>query len=624
MVCFSRMVNAIPHNAGAKLDSSTMKQPEHGLTVDVEFLAHIMRSACHLLRYMNESSEHPQSADMNWSSNSPIENSDESSWFQVGEQMDKFSSIGFPVYTLNMTGLSSFSREAQHQSGHSSSTVPDHVPIRSLTDDHSKMISGSELGQVLASKWFQQFLETTFDQSYPLDRFTCLIALWIVADICGCNSLGRLMSELVDQIFHEESNSCNLEELLQLGAQVGSYWLSYHRRHRASFAKASATSIDDDDDDDDVEEEEEEEEEAEDRESVDESDSGGRFSSGVDSQRLGTEVNSRAKLRRIIRAEFLEGPNCPLCGSRALEPLSCLRPRQSCARCPHTQSTSREADFCALSRRRLPLLRLELTLRQMHDKRLLTFVSQSEWVRRAILAGGGRRGHSWLPGYRETTTTTHEGEPTMFERIDIEANFERLTMIRGEPQPGAAGGEERDDDEPEEEENVSEMDSTLAAFMQQESTTPKSGRRNWSASESIRMLRFIVDSSGRIGPSGSLFLCASDVLVLDQVAVRDDWRRRTQQQQMVQLRLMTADCCSRGSLWICSSRSPISKLRLGCGRLFGSLELLARSEATTSQSLDGFNCCFCQRELQRVHSLPDADLQWPTKTSGQQRKREIE
>lgn len=561
MVCLSRMVGAISYNK-----AEAARQPEHELPNDVEFLAYIMRSACFLLRYMNE---HLSTVD--W----PMVSSEPQAWIDTREQIKRINSIGFPIYTLDIhsTNSSSNLRPRSNSDG----SFVDHFKTICASAVEDEYFVKSELSQILASKWFQQFLGITLSQNYPLDRFNSLIALWIVADICECNSMENLMSELVDQIYHEESNSCNVDELLQMGTQVGSYWLSYHRRHQVTFASATSIEVDEDQGDD---QDEDDGDELSQRSAESEDLSNFEAKSGTG--------NSRAKLRQLMKDELLEGPICLMCGSRPREPLTCLQQQYSCSKCHHSE-TPKVGDFCALSRRALPLVRLDTLKQQLRGEKSLVLVSQNEWLRQGLAISSNRIAR--LPTARAFTEQTSE-------RVDIKANFERLTIIRdtSEPQEDEEYGSLADDADSEDDDEVNTMKSTLRAYM-----SSAESRQDLSASESIKMLRFVRNDPSQ--PNG-ISLCSNDFLILDQ---QDGLKQ-------VDFRLVASDsliALTGGSLWICGSRSSVSKLRRGCGRLFGSLELLRHPKTTAP--LDGFVCCFCHLGLRKLTPFP-GDLQWTLAT----------
>lgn len=199
MACFSKMF-AIPFP-----DEPIKSDPS---VIDFDRTARVLRQSIHLLKSINRP---------------------DGSTHQVGDwlfksNLQRVADIGFPKHLIDFdkTGL------RQSKTG---SYIDIGANLLRLSETTDRSYSG--ISETLGSSWFRQFAERSLIESYPLDRFTILVGVWQVAVECGHRPLEQLISQLVDQLAHEESNSMNEEELLNL-SQVGSFWVTYHK-HWVSF-----------------------------------------------------------------------------------------------------------------------------------------------------------------------------------------------------------------------------------------------------------------------------------------------------------------------------------------------------------------------------------------------------
>jgi hypothetical protein len=362
---------------------------------------------------------------------------------------------------------------------------------------------------LVGSDWFRGQLHTIWETlQQSMDKFSILVALWIVAVECRHGAAEHLIGELVDQLHHQEANSCQLDELMQL-TQVGSFWLSYKKRYVVTLKHDQAVQAlskydqgdddddeDDDDDDDDQLLSEIDQDERVQKQGHQDQAVGGGPATGVNglpsSPMAGHKQDWGAQLRAIIDDELLYGRRCLLCDRQPsgdlLEPIKL----SACADCglefwplTGTGPAARPNNlFCSLSFQPINWLPLESLLAACERIRptarpnwsRLVAVTANEYgqqVLRAIrlvderllFVSSSQDGatSSPLPG------SDHSNQ-LMGERIDISDRFERLTVLRSraldddEDEPAALqvdgsradGHDGENDDEPADFENFSQ------------------------------------------------------------------------------------------------------------------------------------------------------------------------
>lgn len=519
MVCLSALVEAIPERESKFFDCDN--------------LSRVLRRSTYLLRYLNLG-ETFKSEEL----------------YLNKASITRISSIGFPKFVVD-----DLFDTKQVLKGDKNS----HESLGNLLAIQEEQ-QASLLHRILQSEWFEEFLNKTLNQAYPMDRFTILASVWIIAVECKHNLLEQLVEELVDQIHHEEANSCNEEELMQL-TQPGSFWLTHHRRYKATLSKSTCVEEqfeDGEDDDDDNEEDRS---------------GGGNSTSSVNDSLEVADINgivkdhvnitndSRARLRKQIDLEILHGSACLICGrkpSQLLGPISV----GSCSACTNRY----HLQHCSLSYKPLPLFSLQFLKSFRPNLERLVLISPNEWTRYIIRArlDAGRK--------------VSEAAPK--ERIDISETFEKLTVIR-DSEPIEQNHTDNDD-------NSSESEDAYCKMLRKFAQKADNGGH---LSESVQMIRFCGKQSTELP------LCASDLLIMQSERLDE---------RFLDLRLVGSESLPEvGSLWQCVARSGVSKLALGCGRLFSSLELLRSGKAKEDTLSYSFACPFCELQMSKVVSLND-------------------
>ena len=347
------------------------------------------------------------------------------------------------------------------------------------------------------SSWFAKFTQCLLLEPYHLDRFSIFVSLWIIGVQCGHAQLEQLMCELCDQIFHQETNSCQLEELMQL-TQAGSFWVTHRKRFQASLKRGSFSPslgllldeenlnelVSDEEEEEEEEEEDEEDqsEESKDREEVHElgGESVGRsvsllawLTSGDDGAKRASNLGDKfgpigemkrldlaLRLRRQIERELLLGDQCVLCGR---EPSGQLLEPVQWGHCVECGLELWGAIYCSCSFRSFPLVSMH-NLASISAASRLEIVSPGEWALRALEAvdqiavSGGSE--SAKLGARPKTSGDRASEETEItgERIELTDKFERLTVIRNsshsstddedQDQDGSSAATKSNDDSP--------------------------------------------------------------------------------------------------------------------------------------------------------------------------------
>lgn len=337
--------------------------------------------------------------------------------------------------------------------------------------------------KLLGAQWFRQFVGSSHERRlFAYDKFTLLIALWIVAGECQHAPLEQLVGELVGQMFHEETNSCNLDEFLLL-SQTGAVWLSYRKRiaigthlrpalgpHASSDSRDLRNIEDDGEDDNEDDESQKSLPRAQptdglrsvSSESFGSSDSFAAATAAA--PRAAGAQDYRAWLRKVIDSELFVGAGCLSCGRKPsgqpMDPIQ-LRECPSCGRdlMPPDQALGYcQPAFEPLGGRLLELNELQLKLVNLKQVLVLT---PNEWVQRALeacapLEATGKfslLAAGWLGRDRRLASATNEdgevaaGAPS--EQMYISDKFERLTVVRGTRRGPRAATENEEEDEDE-------------------------------------------------------------------------------------------------------------------------------------------------------------------------------
>lgn len=516
-------------------------------------------------------------------------------WFDQAK-VARMPEIGLPVYKLNVCDQLNFIEPVKSDD--------DMKPPKTR---HLFNHMASKLFSQLESPWFEQFSTRVLLASYPVDRFTLLVAVWLVGHQCGHHQLESLMSELVDAVHHQEANSCNEEQLLQLD-QIGSVWVTYRRRYCAmqfsnsSLASAtsnsewteqgengydnnsnSSSSNDDDDDSDSFK---------------------GRSSSSISA---GLDKPSVAKLRRQIDIELgLSGNNdkCLLCGHERGQQLSGgglgkALEIQRCQKCHY----DRWQECCAISQKSLQLASVNSVLSSKQTLSSLMLVQPAEWLRHLVKI---RQPMSSIISDNQSTNDNNRRAAS--ERIDISENFQRLTLIRSDDEEdeskddgsGSIGSDQSDGSISSSKPDLAttiNYKQVLTNFMASRVMHPRRliSAKTGNASESLQMLRHtIADRDHELTTATTLVVNALDLLLSDQIQLD---KRQSEPVELC-LRLSRA-----GRIWACASRSEFVQLPLGCGRKFDSLELVkltgVKLDAPSSKPV----CPFCGSLLSEITSV---------------------
>lgn len=530
---------------------------------------------------------------------------DEQQVWLHGNAISRLPGIGFPRYIINLNGLRENSSTSDNTKCSTISgqlqSMGSKMNINLSTSSPNRRNSKDWLIEQISSNWFVQFVEINLESKefYPLDRFTILIAIWLVASECGHKIGEYLLSELVDQTHHQESNSCKLDELMQL-TQVGSFWLSHKKRFTVTFKHPISRQSIALDENDDEEEKEEEEEDAHaissDELSGANSDDSLSKSDKPQSKRPQSSyspVDLRAKLRAIMDQELLFGVECFICGHQPsgdpFEPL-----KSQCRKCFVSLLTG--SMHCSISYEPFHLIPLAslFSLSQLKGINRLLVLTPNELVKWLIRLKGAlgpvssahRRPSSG--GATKQSVVAHR-EPV--ERLDITEHFERLTMIRAPAaiEQESEFEEERDNNTPplddDDDDGLSQCLMLVERFMV---ARAKNGRRTESSllsssrqwtSESAQIIRFAMGQLDIASSSSSsslandmLAVCLADLLVCDSLDDGD----HNQSSIITDVRLIVGGYRGgeRRLLWACRARSPLSQLMLGCGRLFSSFQLI--------------------------------------------------
>lgn len=539
-----------------------------------ELLVANLRRAIHLLAYINQREQAEQQTDSGSKSSHGSRSAftqvkiDDELWINGRLDIKPRPSVRFGTYLMELrAGNSAEDGRSCPLIEHDICWLIKRLDELAGRDDESH----SALLRTLISDQFRRFVGERLVASYPLDRFTILVAIWIVALESGHATLEQLAAELVDQIHHQESNSLDQDELLALD-QLGAFWLSHHKRHSASTKARPATLL------------------------------GSPPSSSASSlvasdcslpadqqrdQKVGLSDQLKAKLRRIIDDELLVGLACPVCGQwpPAANPESdfgqLLAPLKMsyCNKCRHRPNASR----CALSFRPLKLIRLESILAVSNPgstakPAALIVLSAGEWARACLQTNVG-------------LLATPEG--LAGQQIHVTDKFQRLTMIRQVPASISPLGDTKLIHPGLNDYDQDDAVKLLGDFMSERGKSNQNRLRerqivtnneapllHHKASESLLMIAFI--AAGRKNIT-HMPVCRIDLLQLDSLP-NDDF---------ICICLAGTDDLASDQLWRCSKRSGLSQVMLGCGRLYTAYELVRSGQSKSSL----FSCPICQLEL---------------------------
>lgn len=602
-------------------------------------------------------------------------------------------SSSFPVYRIDVINKALLSLSNDNQFS-KPTKLANHLKIlvENLPDEDEERERLSN--QIFSSNWLKEFINNNLSKEYPLSRFTVLVAIWIISVDCNHRVLDQLTGELIDRIYHEEANSNNEEELLQL-TQVGSFWVTYHKKYKATLRQVNLSQIYDDNDNGEISSHDDNTSESLSSSPSSSSESSnssvslfhnnrhnlGKTSLNEDvkdddngRQETSSQVDLRFKLRQLIDEELLHGIKCIICSyepSELFEPLN----TNSCPKCANQKPVER----CSISYRPLELVCFNSLIKFKPNISKLVLVSPNEWARYIIAPklASLRIGLKLAKTEEDEQTFSNnfkhqqqEQQQQVGECVVVAENYERLTVIRGgdinqvrkkvdkkednedessstplssssslsssrssllvkeENQDSSSdeGEDEDENEEGEEEEEEEERKNKLDRRMKRRKSRRRKkkvtgnqrvdgdtyisilenyikirlkhsdnrigsriGRHTNSSSlsETIEMFKMVLSNNTTILP-----ICMTDLLIMDTNHDNVDGGR-----MMFKLALVTSNnkLFESGSLWSCSNRSLISKVRLGCGSVFSSLELV-RLGLQSGGGSNEFTCplCDCQ------------------------------
>lgn len=272
--------------------------------------------------------------------------------------------------------------------------------------------------------------------------------------------------------------------------------------------------------------------------------------STVDSH-LQSGLDLRASLRRLIDVELLRARQCPVCGFESGELLSSVS-SDSCLRCNRGA-----VERCSISYKPLQMLSLECLLWSHPKVSSFTLISASEWAQFMMRTSN------------QSSDEQDDNEETA-EKLQVSSTFERLTFSDVD-----TSSQSEDGQSPE----VDNYETVLSSFLRNLNEPIGGSSQSWLMHQHLRTK-----------DQTSLLLCAEDIFVLNPNDELLD----------VRMQLNFGNLFASGSIWRCWTRSEISKLQLGCSRIFTSVELI-RERLT--DSLGEFLCPFCGLELIQMLSL---------------------
>lgn len=586
-LALAELVGAAPANLVGAALAGQLNQPVR-LAAQFEQLVGVLRRAIHLLAFINQRQWQELNSSELKSQQHEEHSSDQDLWLEPGgadmQPLAKSSGVGFGTFSIQLN--SACKRSHNPTAEHDIRWLIKRLDELAKRDDESPPIcNGSKLAGTLCGPTVRtKLLGQGLACGYPLERFTVMVGLWIVALEAGHANLEQLVSELVDQLHHEEASSLDVDELLSL-SQLGSFWLSRHKRFSASTKTRSEAHLDRDDDLEDTELDScssSASSEASEQQSLD----GARTK-----RKLSLADHSLgAKLRRIIDDELLIGVVCPVCGqwpygdAHSAGELLLPVKRDYCTKCRHRHSANR----CAISFRPIQIISLESILAMtmqsssLAEQPALVVVSAGEWARACLRASSKQSELLAAPG------------GSGGEQIEVTEKFERLKVIRDSDrwcEDITTGAEEQQPEEDQSEQYVKLLDTFMsrrACGNRQRSNHSQQlvGRQDritygQRVSESLLMIGSICGQKNPI----KLPVCAVDLLQLDSTS--------TPANNFIRLCVAGTDDLADDQLWRCCMRSNISQVMLGCGRLYLALELIRSGCSKPAQ----FTCPYCQIHL---------------------------
>lgn len=440
-------------------------------------------------------------------------------------------------------------------------SITEGLDFYSMRDAFMNLRQGYLLHRLNKFDWFVKFIDDAFDKKYPVDRFAIWVGIFLVARECDHKQAQNICSAMFNQIPHQETNSCQMEEMLQL-SQLGSISLSYHKQFSDMPLindTDSATEVDDNQYD---------------------------FSS-EDTDSLGDKTSDRNQiLRRVLDDELLRGNKCSICEYQPTEVLEPLR-----WSCPDGCLYGRKVHYpahCSISFRPIDMVPIRAVLGPKSNMKRILLLSCSEWARKFTAT---------ITDTRSDTSTRNSNSNTVVEeRVDISSKFERLTVLRRRAQPEEEQDDSDQDDNPSAGDTVNLDDrnqvrssdmSVLNGFIQSKRLESTSR----ALSESVRVVHFL----GK-GFRGTVPMCIDELFAVDSIGEED----------LINVYLMLRQSMrSHGKIWVCNKRSELSKLMIGCGQFFQSSALtsIGLGRASSSNCSSRPECPNCGHELDVIVQL---------------------
>lgn len=516
-------------------NSTTHDQPQ-GLMDDN---AKILRMAIHLLRYMSQ--------------NNFSRDSETQCWLDKN-RIVKTPSIGFSRYLLSI-------EPKQKSDTHN----------LSLKQKLMNQRGGYLLHKLNKLDWFLEFVDECLERKYALDRFAIWVAIFLIARECNHMQVQSVCIEMFKQIFHQETNSSMVEEILQL-SQLGSISLTYHRHFSDEpMLNEQSEQID-----------HENYQDLGDTDSVD---------------------NNSSDLyqftRRILDDELLKGIECPIClyqPSELLEPLKWSCPN----RCLYGHAGVYYPAHCSISFRPIQLLPITTLIDLNLRLARILILSSSEWTRKFM---------SLTRECQPNSSSIKSSKTIVEEQVHITGKFERLTMLRRKDDTND-GQEDSDEDDSSstssgddkanvECDSIKVLPSDTVVFdrymrsERREDMNLNEVSSNLELTESLRVIRSLNKKS-----QSSIPMCIDELVVIDSIG-RDD---------VISVNIITHQSIwSHGKIWACNKRSQSSALMIGCRRFFQSIELtrIGFGPASVSNLTSQPKCPICGYELSAISPLRD-------------------
>lgn len=610
LVCLGQLVGATkPDKASRRLDFDNQ--------------ARIIRQAKLLLREVNQIKNHNNRRTLTGA------DGDQTIWFNR-KDLIKSNGIGFSRYSID---LNDFKKNLTSQKQEDETRVELIERLARLKPTGHRNDGLSRLIDLMNLEWFVELLRLLFERVYyyPFDRFTILVSIYIVSVESNHRTMQNLVGLLIDQIYHQETNSCSLDELMQL-TQVGSFWLSHRKRFLATFKQHQdqdeELSKEDDEDEDEVEDDDGRNGESEEDTDNEPTNRGPTSIAGRQRQQAAS-VDLHQELRKLIDLELLIGSNCLLCNrepsGELLEPIHLVR-------CPSC-SLELSSPHCSISYRSIGWLSLDCISSYLPHLNQLVALTPNEWLRQMLAIVGEQQKQSGER--RKSMRADEEQRTTTVERIDISDTFERLTMVRGRSQDGDAhladsssdssGSDESDEGaEPlqaNERDHLEDYVHLMRVYLADRLRDAGNARESTSADQgdSLAMIRLAASGRGQ----HQVAVNASELVISDSlndliklklfVKCPSGWPLSPPNHQVEVSRhtgrpttttttgdssggcSRTGRLCNNQLILACQSRSPVSQLMTGCGRLYGRSDFV-RSTGMRATSAD-LACPSCAGRL---------------------------